>query len=53
MLYPIARELLTFKENFRVYVAIEFRHLTLEEHFAKIQETVSAYGAKAIIIKVG
>jgi L-alanine-DL-glutamate epimerase-like enolase superfamily enzyme len=36
-----------------IYVATEFRHLPLEEHFAKIQETVAEYDAKAIKIKVG
>lgn len=40
-------------EKVGVYVATEFRHLPLEEHFAKIQETVAAYDAKAIKIKVG
>jgi L-alanine-DL-glutamate epimerase-like enolase superfamily enzyme len=40
-------------EKVGVYVATEFRERPLEEHFEKILETVAAYDAKAIKIKVG
>ncbi|MBX2815178.1 MAG: mandelate racemase/muconate lactonizing enzyme family protein [Saprospiraceae bacterium] len=36
-----------------VYVATEFRHLALEEHFDKIQEAVAQYDTNALKIKVG
>lgn len=36
-----------------VYMATEFRHLPLEEHFARIKETVSQYDTHALKIKVG
>ncbi len=36
-----------------VYAATEFRHLPLEEHFEKIQETVAQYDVNALKIKVG
>jgi len=40
-------------EKVGVYVATEFRERPLEEHFEKILETVAAYDAKAIKLKVG
>ena len=40
-------------EKVGVYVATEFRERPLEEHFKKILETVAAYDAKAVKIKVG
>lgn len=40
-------------EKVGVYIATEFRERPLEEHFEKILETVAAYDAKAIKIKVG
>jgi L-alanine-DL-glutamate epimerase-like enolase superfamily enzyme len=40
-------------EKVGIYVATEFRELPLKEHFEKIKETVAAYDAKAIKIKVG
>jgi len=36
-----------------VYVATEFRELPLEEHFAKIKESVNEYDVKALKIKIG
>jgi L-alanine-DL-glutamate epimerase-like enolase superfamily enzyme len=36
-----------------VYMATEFRHLPLEEHFAKIKETVAQADTNALKIKVG
>lgn len=36
-----------------VYVATEFRHLPLEEHFDNIQQTVAQYDTNALKIKVG
>lgn len=36
-----------------VYMATEFRHLPLDEHFARIKETVSRYETHALKIKVG
>lgn len=36
-----------------VYMATEFRHLPLEEHFARIQETVAEYDVHALKIKIG
>jgi len=35
------------------YVATEFRHLPLEEHFARIKTAVSQYDVNALKIKVG
>lgn len=40
-------------EKVGIYVATEFRERPLQEHFEKIKETVAAYDAKAIKIKVG
>lgn len=40
-------------EKIGIYVATEFRELPLKEHFEKIKETLAAYDAKAIKIKVG
>lgn len=36
-----------------VYMATEFRHLPLEEHFEKIKETVAQYDVNAVKIKIG
>jgi L-alanine-DL-glutamate epimerase-like enolase superfamily enzyme len=36
-----------------VYMATEFRHLPLEEHFERIKETVAKYDTNALKIKVG
>jgi L-alanine-DL-glutamate epimerase-like enolase superfamily enzyme len=36
-----------------VYMATEFRDQPLEEHFARIKETVAQYDVKAIKIKIG
>jgi L-alanine-DL-glutamate epimerase-like enolase superfamily enzyme len=36
-----------------VYMATEFRHLPLEEHFERIKETVAQYDTHALKIKVG
>jgi L-alanine-DL-glutamate epimerase-like enolase superfamily enzyme len=36
-----------------VYMATEFRHLPLEEHFERIKETVDQYNVNALKIKVG
>jgi L-alanine-DL-glutamate epimerase-like enolase superfamily enzyme len=36
-----------------VYMATEFRELPLEEHFARIKETVSRYKVNALKIKIG
>ncbi len=36
-----------------VYIATEFRHLPLEEHFERIKETVAQYDTNALKIKVG
>jgi len=36
-----------------VYMATEFRHLPLEEHFERIKETVAEYDVNALKIKVG
>lgn len=36
-----------------VYMATEFRHLPLDEHFARIQETVAEYDVHALKIKIG
>lgn len=36
-----------------VYMATEFRHLPLEEHFARIKETVAEYDVHAVKIKIG
>jgi L-alanine-DL-glutamate epimerase-like enolase superfamily enzyme len=36
-----------------VYMATEFRHLPLEEHFERIKETVARYDVRALKIKVG
>lgn len=36
-----------------VYMATEFRHLPLEEHFERIQETVAEYDVHAVKIKIG
>jgi len=35
------------------YVATEFRHLPLEEHFARIKEAVAQYDVNALKIKIG
>lgn len=35
------------------YVATEFRHLPLNEHFEKIKEAVAQYDVKALKIKIG
>jgi L-alanine-DL-glutamate epimerase-like enolase superfamily enzyme len=36
-----------------VYMATEFRHLPLEEHFERIKETVAEYDVRALKIKIG
>lgn len=36
-----------------VYIATEFRHLPLEEHFERIKETVAQYDTNALKIKIG
>ncbi len=36
-----------------VYMATEFRHLPLEEHFERIKETVAEYDVNAVKIKIG
>jgi len=36
-----------------VYMATEFRHLPLEEHFERIKETVAQYDVNALKIKIG
>lgn len=36
-----------------VYMATEFRHLPLEEHFERIKETVAEYDVNALKIKIG
>lgn len=36
-----------------VYMATEFRHLPLEEHFERIKETVDEYNVNALKIKIG
>lgn len=36
-----------------VYVATEFRELPLEEHFARIKDSVNEYDVKALKIKIG
>jgi len=36
-----------------IYIATEFRELPLEEHFAKIKESVAEYDTRAVKFKVG
>lgn len=36
-----------------VYMATEFRHMPLEEHFERIRETVARYDVNALKVKIG
>ena len=36
-----------------IYAATEFRHLPLDDHFARIKETVAQYDVNALKIKIG